>query len=350
MKILIVTQVLDQRHPNLGFFVRWIHEFARQMERVTVICLEEGVHHLPENVVVYSLGKEKRQSRILYILKFYRAILKARDEYDVVFVHMNPEYVILGSLVWRLFGKKVGLWYLHKHVGLRLRLATFFAHVIFTASKESFRLTSPKIHIVGHGIDTDFFPDLTRETKDTFDIVSIGRLSPTKHHEIVIDAVTSMLARGERVTLTVVGGPGRAEDEEYARKLEDLVKEAGHENEIRFAGAVPHADLPAYLYASHVLAHTGDTGSLDKVALEAMASGLPVISSNDSVVAMLENYPDLTFSKGNASELSNGLEKLRVLSQEERNAIGESLRGLVRMNHSLPRLVTTIEKEYQELV
>ena len=349
MKILIITQVLDQKHPNLGFFVRWVLEFARQMEQVTVICLEEGVHHLPENVTVYSLGKEKRRSKILYILKFYRAILKARDEYDVVFVHMNPEYVILGSFIWRLLHKKVGLWYLHKHVGVRLKLATFFTHVIFTASKESFRLSSPKIHIVGHGIDTDFFPELTREAKDIFNIVSIGRLTPTKHHEIVIDAVQSMLSRGVLVTLTIVGGPGKPEDDAYVKKLEEQVRTAGYENEIRFAGAVPHADLPAYLYGSHVLAHTGDTGSLDKVALEAMASGLPVVSSNDSIVAMLKAYPGLTFSKGNATELAGALEKIRVLTQKERDEIGASLRELVRAEHSLPRLVLKLQNEYNSL-
>ena len=58
MRLLIVTQVVDQNDSVLGFFHRWIEEFAKNCEKVHVICLKESVHNLPENVAVHSLGKE----------------------------------------------------------------------------------------------------------------------------------------------------------------------------------------------------------------------------------------------------------------------------------------------------
>lgn len=49
MKLLIVTQALDQAHPILGFFHRWIEEFAKHFEHIHVIALQYGKSDLPYN-------------------------------------------------------------------------------------------------------------------------------------------------------------------------------------------------------------------------------------------------------------------------------------------------------------
>ena len=70
MKLLIITQKVDINDPVLGFFHRWLEEFAKHYEFVTVICLEKGEHRLPENVKVLSLGKEKlkiENSKFLFL-------------------------------------------------------------------------------------------------------------------------------------------------------------------------------------------------------------------------------------------------------------------------------------------
>ena len=96
MKLLIITQVIDKNHPVLGFFHRWVEEFAVHCEHVHVICLQKGVFDLPVNVTVHSLGKEDGVSRATYLLRFYKNIWQLRHEYDSVFVHMNQLYVLLG--------------------------------------------------------------------------------------------------------------------------------------------------------------------------------------------------------------------------------------------------------------
>src|SRR3989344_3937656 len=96
MKILIVTQKVDKNDPVLGFFHRWIEEFAKHYESLVVICLEKGEYHLPQNVKILSLGKEERISKVRYIVHFYKYIWQERKNYDAVFVHMNQEYIILG--------------------------------------------------------------------------------------------------------------------------------------------------------------------------------------------------------------------------------------------------------------
>jgi len=169
MRLLIITQKVDVNDDILGFFHRWLEEFAKHCENIIVICLQKGEYDLPKNVKILSLGKEQknfqfscRQKRLpvglifnfqsifnfsilkklKYLLRFWKYIFVERKNYDKVFVHMNPEYVVLGGIFWRLMGKKIGLWYTHKAVNLKLRIAEKLANKIFTASKESFRLKS----------------------------------------------------------------------------------------------------------------------------------------------------------------------------------------------------------------
>ena len=97
MKLLILTQKIDKDDSLLGFFHSWVEEFAKHAESITIIALGVGEHRLPANVRVFSLGKEKGKSRLHYLMNFFRIILRERHNYERVFVHMNEEYVLLGS-------------------------------------------------------------------------------------------------------------------------------------------------------------------------------------------------------------------------------------------------------------
>jgi SAM-dependent methyltransferase len=270
MKLLICTQAMDSEDSVLGFFVRWIEEFAQHCEKVTVICLRAGKYSLPSNVEVTVLGS----SRLARVTKLWSLSLRRKGEYDTVFVHMNPEYIVAAGLLWRLMGKRVALWYTHKSVNLKLRIAVLFASIIFTASKESFRLRTKKLHVMGHGIDTDFFsPDPSVARGDW--ALSVGRLMPSKRHDLAIQ-----MAIQEGGTLRIAGeGPERAHLEALARKLHAPVQ---------FLGALTRVQLrDEYRTAAHLI-HTSETGSLDKVVLEALACGMKV-TTHDPALKSLEN-------------------------------------------------------------
>ena len=147
MKLLILTQKVNKNDAILGFFHRWIEEFSKHCDKLTVICLKKGEYDLPDNVKVLSLGKEGGVSRLKYIFRLYKYIWQERKNYDFVFVHMNVEYVVLCGILCKLLRKKIGLWYMHKSVTWKLRLAEKLSNTIFTATKESFRLKSDKLKI-----------------------------------------------------------------------------------------------------------------------------------------------------------------------------------------------------------
>lgn len=323
MKLLIITQVVDTEDSFLGFFVRWIEEFAKHVEHVEVVCLKEGRHTLSGNVQVHSLGKERGESRVKYVFNFYKYIWGLRHNYDTVFVHMNPEYVILGGLFWRAWGKRVALWYTHKSVDMRLRCAALLSNTIFTASKESFRLRSPKVRVMGHGIDVDFFsPDVRVVRGDS--VLSIGRLMKSKRHDLIIRAAA--LAGRE---LRIVGdGPER-------ENLEVLARAVGAH--VLFLGGLAQSQLRDEYRQAALFIHASETGSLDKVVLEALACGLPVLTTSTSLrglpVTVVERTPDAL------------AEAVRTFSHPNTQALAT----YVREQHSLQKLIPAIVTAMQNI-
>jgi glycosyltransferase involved in cell wall biosynthesis len=283
MKLLIVTQVVDTEHPILAFFHRWIEEFAKHCEHVHVICLEEGVHSLPANVSVHSLGKEIGRGRLGILLQFYRLIWNLRKDYDSVFVHMNQIYVILGAPFWRTFGKKVGLWYAHGSTPRTLVWAEKMTDIVFTASEDSFKVLSKKVLVPGHGIDTKHFTPLDLAKKR--DLITVGRITLSKNLTALIEIVEE-LQKIQLVTLSIVGVAVTEIEKQHDAELKKLISEKGLGNVVEFVGKVSQKDLPKVLGEAKVFVTTAQNGSLDKAMLEAMACGLPVVSMAPGSVSL----------------------------------------------------------------
>jgi glycosyltransferase involved in cell wall biosynthesis len=362
MKLLILTQKVDRKDDNLGFFHDWIAEFSKQCEQVLVICLWQGEYSLPENVKVLSLGKEQTLStrylipdtwflkKLRFIYNFYFYIITERRNYDAVFVHMNQIYMVLGGLLWRAWHKKSALWFTHKSVNISLRIAEKLSDFVFTASKESFRLKSSKMHVLGHGVDANEFNGNNNSVNKSgrFRIITVGRISPSKDYDTLIDAIDIMNKTDDcpDILVKIVGGPGLEEQQIYFEGLKDKVKVKNLEAIISFVGAVP-ADKRADIYRdADLFVHMSQTGSLDKVILEAMASSVVIVSCNDAVVNdVLGEYREkLAFAPKDSKSLAERIKYVHCLSREDRIVIGGGLREIVVKEHSLDALIKKIIK------
>jgi len=342
MKLLICTQVVDRDDPVLGFFHRWVEEFARNAERVTVVCLREGAHAFPANVTVRSLGKEAGGSRSLYLRRFFSYIWRYRREYDTVFVHMNSEYVVLGGVMWRLLGKRIALWYAHGSISSMLRVATLLAHRVVTSTESGFRLESAKKRVVGQGIDIERFGACAVPYEaGQLRLISVGRISPIKHYETLIRAVAALLGRGVDVSAGIIGGVGAPGQEEYLAHLRTLAADLGVESRVTFLGAISNAEISIHLCRAHLFINPSQTGSLDKAGLEAMAAGLPVLTCNEAFADVLGEYRErLLFPQGDHETLAARIREF--VEAPDRAEIAITLRERVEHNHSVTRLIPRI--------
>ena len=337
MKLLIFTQKVDENDSVLGFFHRWIAEFAKHCASVIVICLEQGEHHLPENVRVLSLGKEKRHSRAQYLFRFYRYIWQERKNYDAVFVHMNQEYVLLGGLVWKFLGKKITMWRNHANGSWATRIAVFLSDIVFCTSPQSFTAMFEKTKIMPVGVDTNFFkPDLGIHRK-TNSILFLGRIAPVKNVDIFIEVLKALKDNGVKFYATIAGGFSD-KDAEYEKMIRDKVVVYDLGGSVGFTGAVSQPEA-LKLYREHELyMNLTPSGSMDKTIFEAMATGMTPLVSNIG----LKGFLDDRFVVKNM-DINDIAEKVaQILGSRKAN----NFRDSIVQNHSLECLMTELNKEF----
>jgi glycosyltransferase involved in cell wall biosynthesis len=362
MKLLIITQKVDYNDDVLGFMHGWIEEFARQCERVTVICLQKGEYSFSDNVEILSLGKEKNYElritnyelfrKIKYLHKFFWYIWQERKNYDAVFVHMNPEYAVLGGLFWRLGRKKVGLWYAHGHVPVSLKIAKKLANIIFTSTVSGCRIKSAKIKVVGQGIDTEKLQMKNYELriKNKNKIITIGRISPSKDYITLIKAVEILKDKGIKLEVEIIGGPATESDKNYFAELRYLVTNKKLNNEIKFIGPVANREIAGHLQTAGLFVNMGQTGSLDKAIVEAMSCELPILSCNEAMLEVLGDYQKLLmYPKKDYKVLAEKIEFINNLSTEQYQELGKNLRNIVIKNHSLNSLIDKILNLYKKI-
>ena len=268
MKILILTQKVDKNDPVLGFFHHWLEEFAKNFEKITVICLEKGNYNLP-GIKVLSLGRETRSHLVEKLWRFYKYIWAERENYNVVFVHMNQEYVLLGWKFWMLMGKKVFLWRNHAHGGFLTRLAVSLSHKVFYTSPSSFTARFKKAVMMPVGIDTEFFKPDPSVQRIPNSVLFLGRISPVKK---VLEFIDWVKKKGYEATIT---GPILPEDKEYGeRVLQALTPQ------IKFLGPVTQEEAKRLYQTHEIYVNKTPAGSFDKTIFEAAACGMKLVVDN----------------------------------------------------------------------
>jgi glycosyltransferase involved in cell wall biosynthesis len=100
-------------------------------------------------------------------------------------------------------------------------------------------------------------------------ILAVGALTAEKRMEVLVEAAAAAECRGFKAKWIVCGdGPLRAD-------LESRIRAAGAP--VRLAGSV--ANVHDWLRAADLLVHPSETEGLGTAVLEAMAAGLPVVTS-----------------------------------------------------------------------
>ncbi len=336
MKLLITTQAVDKNDPILGFFHGWLLEFAQHFERVEVICLREGEHALPAHVHVHSLGKERGVNYVRYLTRLFQNVSMLRHEYDVVFSHMNPHYIVLCGWLFALMGKPMFFWRNHAKMNVLTRIAARFARRVFYTSPFACTRVFPHAMQMPVGIDTEVFRPAVGKAAKEKPLLFFGRLSPVKRPELFIHAANML----PEYHVDIYGDVQNA-DAEYG---DNLRHSAG--KHITFHDAVTNSEAPA-IYSTHeIYVNLTPEGSMDKTVLEAAACGTLVLVSNTSFKGML---PDICILSGSTAEdVRDGIVRLSALSETEKNEYRTQLQKMVREQHSLSKLVGLLQEQFNK--
>ena len=341
MKLLIIAQKVDINDDNLSFFHRILEKFAEKLEKVYAVCLAQGKYQLPKNVEVFSLGKERGLSKLGQIIRLQKFLLAHLRETDGIYAHMCPIYAIASYPLAKIFQKKLILWYAHGHVSWKLRLAEKMVDEIVTSSLAGCKLKSRKIKVLGQGIDTELFrPVKVRPPKEVgprvIRILYAARLVPVKDHKTLIKAIDILVNQKniKNIRVRILGTPFLDAQKEYLENLKKLVKICSLNSHIEFLPGVPSHRMPEQFQWADLFVNPSSTGSLDKVVLEAMASGCLVLTCNEAYKEILEGK--YMFRRGDAENLAVKMADLMTAPEDP------ALREAVVRNHNLDNLIDKI--------
>ena len=335
MKLLVITQKVDERDGVLGFFHRWLVEFSKHFEYITVICLGRGEYHLPENVKVLSLGKERGVSKFRYLLNFYTYIWSERKNYDAVFVHMNQEYILLGWKVWKLLGKKIYFWRNHKVGNFLTRISVWVSDRVFCTSKGSFTSRFKKTIYMPVGVDSEFFCKSSDVKKTPNSILLLTRISPVKHVDVFIDALYKLNDLNTNFTAYIYGDP-TSSDHEYFSKIKFQADKLVRSGKLVFKKGVPNTETPRIYNEHEIFVNLTDSGSFDKTIIEAMLCETLVLVSNESLKDLIGEQ--LMFKDRDSTNLAQKLNDVLKLSQAQNETLAQKLKNTAQ-KHSLENLM-----------
>jgi glycosyltransferase involved in cell wall biosynthesis len=338
-RLVFITQAYDPAATILGVTRDWVAALARRCDGVDVIAGAAPAPRLgPAGVRVASLGKERGVGRAGQTLRLARALATSVPRAGAVFVHMVPRLVLLAYPFAALARRPLALWYAQGGLDPSLRLASRLASHILTPTRDSFPLRGAavdrRLTVTGHGVDTArYAPDATPPATPPR-MLAAGRLSPSKRYALLLKAAARLPDLDWR--LRIAGPPLYPSDRAHAATLQRLAADLGIADLVEFAGDIPYQHMPAEYRAAWVLAHTSATGSLDKVVLEAMACGTPVLSTAASSRTAFGALADTLWCPDESPEaVAGALANLLHWSPARRLDAGMAARAVVERDHSL---------------
>lgn len=341
MDIVYVCKAVDETNRTLAHQVRWIRRLAahERVDRVRVLTPGRGPASLPSNVTVHVFGATGPWALARTMARFQSTMATAGRGASLYFVSQGGPYPAL-LLPWKLvLGTPLFQWKAMPQISPRMR---FYARVcddlVFTATRGSFPLASAKVIVVGHGIDTELFRPLPGALPSR-DLVAVTRIAPIKRLDEVLRAVAECGRRTGRTPSLDIIGPCDSKSQHHLRELHRLVAELGLDADVRILAAVDQAELPALLGGYRAAVNFADTG-FDKAAGEAMACGLPLVTTNPRVIEALPEdlRSRLAAPAGDTVAQASLIAAVLAGSDIEREAIGRRLRDLVVRQHSLDAL------------
>ena len=245
------------------------------------------------------LDRRLRLGSISGAYRVWRGMSAALDRADLVHVHSNGLLPELGVLLARRAGKPVVLtlygteiWhYQPKRGGVDLftrayhaaSAVTFYSARLMARARE-LGLTRRALHVVYPPVPATFAwhddagRDAARAALQVHDrhlLLNVKRLHPLAGQRFLIDGMADVV-RDHPETRLVICGTGALLDD-----LRSAATSAGVESRVSFAGLVDNATIARYCAAADLFVLPSLLEALPTVAVEALACGTPVVSSDN---------------------------------------------------------------------
>lgn len=280
-KIAFVT---DTMHP--GGSERVISVLANEMSRrglyIEIICLrgKESFYSLERGVKTIFMEQIIEKKTMLNKVKFLRSYVK--DEgVDIVIPFMTPVFCFtLFSLIGT--GKKIicseridpTKTSMVRKLLRAILLPTTSYLVVQTEQIKIYYSDSiqKRCSVIYNPVSDSFFEEKQIDSKKRF--ITVGRLAPQKNQRMLIDAFSHVHQKYPDYSLSIFGeGP-------LKKELQSFIDSKGLNDVVRLEGT--SSDISNELHSSFAFCLTSDFEGMSNAMIEALCSGIPLISTNVS--------------------------------------------------------------------
>ena len=238
--------------------------------------------------------------------------------------------------------------FLRKHVYSRCKRVIVPSNKLATIARNSWKVPEKRLSYVPNGIDTSLFdraPDPTLMAQ--FGLVprgriigTVARLNPEKNIGRLIEAFSQIENKHPEARLVIVGdGIGMA-------PLKMLAERICGQDRVTFTGTInePQKIVPAF----DIFALSSDTEQMPISALEAMAAGKPIASTDVGDTKTMVTEANQPFINGReADELATSLDTL-LADPALAKSLGTANKAIVRERYSLEVMVDTYDRLFSE--
>jgi colanic acid/amylovoran biosynthesis glycosyltransferase len=224
---------------------------------------------------------------------------------------------------------------------LKIQQALFVICISHYCRSQAMFLSDPedwhKLHIVHCGIELDRYRPVIHKSGQKR-LLYIGRLSAAKGVSILLQAIASLIAQHPELVLTIVGdGPDR-------QMLEAQSAQLGIIDHLRFVGYQSQDAVCNYLQACDIFVLPSFAEGLPVVLMEAMATGIPVISTAIAAISELveEGVNGYLVPPGAVEPLAQKLDQL-LRNTHLRQTFGQAGRLKVEQGFNLHQEVDLLK-------
>jgi glycosyltransferase involved in cell wall biosynthesis len=326
--------------------------------------------HLPVSMIP-SLGREiSPLGDLATIYQLWKLIRRERP--DIVHTH-TAKAGFVGRIAARLAGVPIIVHTYHGHVfagyfspartRLFLLLERFCARLstrVITLSaalkrelSEVYRIAPPdQIEVIPLGFELDRLAALKRHEgafraqhhiPEAAPLIGIvGRLVPIKNHDLFLQAARIVHAQLPGAFFALVG------DGERRAELVAMAGSLGLADRVRFTGWI--ADVPPVYSALDALVLSSNNEGLPVSLIEAMAAGVPVVSTSVGGVPDLLDGGQLgaVVPPGDAQGMAAGI--VRALTDPAARAVAEKARTVTLQQYDIRQSVAQTDALYRRLV
>ena len=179
--------------------------------------------------------------------------------------------------------------------------------------------TSREIHVVPNIVSSAFMYKERMDNGNTFKFVAVGRLVKGKRFDLLIYAFSAAFKGDTKIVLDIIG------DGDQRKYLEECIGKSGCADQIHLLGLMGREDIANYYSRCDAMVLSSELETFGVPIIEAMACGLPVITTDAiGFIEYMNVDNSIVVEKNNKEQMTNALIQMHSdIMRYDRKAISE---------------------------